>query len=272
MSDSPYETSKFEIGDIVTLKSHPLAYQPGGLIDAYVNQIPPFMCVKEVHFEKKKKKFSADVQDIQIADYTKYLCVYFNQYRMIFEEKMIYESMLIDISDLLFHREDDKPNDEEYQNLIKETKSYNIEVYKDKEGKEKEKCNLKYKYGERVFFKTYKLEKRKKYSSIGVDHNSPKKSAVLHTSPAFILSGYKRNDNRSISDEITGHPVRKTAKILYKVLWYNSYQEKMSEEYLPMEFLTDDERINASPSQYKKDKGTQRSSINIYTCKCSENK
>jgi hypothetical protein len=239
MSDSSYETSNFEIGDIVTLKSHPLAYQPGGLIDAYVNQIPPFMCVKEVHFEKKKKKFSADVQDIQIADNTKYLCVYFNQYRMIFEEKMIYESMLIDIGDLLFHREDDKPNDEEYQSLIEETKQF--------------KPLNEYEYGKLVFFKTYKLEKRKKYNSIGIDLNSPKKSAVLHTTPAFILNGYKQNDNKSISDEKTGRPVRKTAEILYKVLWYNSYQEKMSEEYLPKEFLTDEKKIYENSNKSKED-------------------
>ena len=49
---------KFNIGDIVTLKSHPLAYQEDGEIDAYVNQIPPFMCVKKIHIEKKKQIFS----------------------------------------------------------------------------------------------------------------------------------------------------------------------------------------------------------------------
>jgi len=39
---------------------------------------------------------------------------------------------------------------------------------------------------------------------------------------------------------------RKCSEELYKVLWYNAYQEKFSEEYLPKEFLTDDLRIYSS--------------------------
>lgn len=68
---------KFNIGDIVTLKSHPLAYQEDGEIDAYVNQIPPFMRVKEIHIEKKKQIFSSEMPNAKIADNIKYLCVYF---------------------------------------------------------------------------------------------------------------------------------------------------------------------------------------------------
>ena len=64
--------NNFEIGDIVTLKSHPLAFQEDGEIDAYVNQIPPLMCVKEVHIEKKKRLYSNEVKKSKIADNVKY--------------------------------------------------------------------------------------------------------------------------------------------------------------------------------------------------------
>lgn len=230
---------KFHIGDIVTLQSHPLAFQENGLIDASINQIPPLMCIKEIHFEKKKNKYSAENEGKQIADKTKYLCVYFNQHRMIFEEKFIYESMLIGLDDLLFHRKDDKPYEGDYQSLIEETKQF------------KPLESEHYEYGKLVFFKTYKLEKRKKFASAGLEERKNKKSAVVHTSPAFVLSGIKINDQKSIYNEKDGKPIKTTSETLFKVLWYNSYQEKMSEVYLPKELFTDDERIVSSPAKHK---------------------
>ena len=239
MPNSSTKEPKFEIGDIVTLKSHPLAFQPNGLIDASINQIPPLMCIKEIHFEKKKKMYSSEKEAKQIADKTKYQCVYFNQYRMQFEEKMIYESMLVGLDKLKFHRKDEK-TEESGLTLIEETKDY-------------KKINVEdYTYGKHIFFKTYKLEKRKKFASIGLEERTNKKSAVVHTSPAFVLSGIKTNDQKSIYDEKTGKPIKVTAESLFKVLWYNSYQEKMSEDFIPKEFFTDDERIITAPPKPKK--------------------
>ena len=217
----------FEIGDIVTLKSHPLAFQSNGEIDAYVNQIPPLMCVKEIHIEKKKELYSNDVSDSQIADKVKYLCTYFNQYRMIFEEKYVYQNVLISLDELVFHSENDKVEDG-HISLIEETKNYE---------------KVKYEFGKRVFFKTYKLEKRKKFKSAKNDVRSSRTTTSTHTSPAFILNGVKLNDKESIYNSKNGDLQRKCSGKLYKVLWYNAYQEKMSEEYLPKEFFTEDERI-----------------------------
>jgi hypothetical protein len=242
MTNSSTNEPKFVIGNIITLKSHPLVFQKNGLIDASINQIPPLMCVKEIHYEKKKKKFSAENDGNQIADNTKYLCTYFNQHRMIFEDKMIYESMLVGFDKLKFHRNDEKI-EESGLTLIEETKDY--KKLKDED----------YTYGKTVFFKTYKLEKRKKFASKSIDINSNKKSAVVHTSPAFITSGVKTNDQKTIYDEKSGEPIKTNAKNLFKVLWYNSYQEKMSEDYMPKEFFTDDERIiitKAKPSKTSK--------------------
>lgn len=217
----------FEIGDIVTLKSHPLAFQENGEIDGYVNHIPPFMCIKEIHIEKKKQLFSNEIKGAKIADNVKYLCVYFNQHRMMFEEKFVYQDMLLSYEDVTFHSKNDLKEDGQVK-LIEETSKYN---------------SAKYEFGKRVFFKTYKLEKRKKIKKAGQDNNSTTKTFLSHTSPAFVLNGCKLNDQKSIYNPKDGNLQRKCAEKLYKVIWYNSYQEKFSEEYLPKEFFTDDERI-----------------------------
>lgn len=220
----------FKIGEIVTLKSHPLAFQENGEIDAYVNQIPPFMCVKEIHIDRKKQIFSQDIENAKIGDTIKYLCVYFNQHRMIFEEKFVYHEMLLPLAKVTFHRKTEKDGEDQTK-LIDETESYNFAVYK---------------FGKRVFFKTHKLEKRKKFKNAGMDSNSSTKTTLTHTSPAFILDGYKKNDQKSIYNPKNGELIKKCSEELHKVLWYNAYQEKFSEEYLPKEFLTDDSRIYSS--------------------------
>lgn len=217
----------FEIGDIVTFKSHPLAFQENGEIEGYVNHIPPFMCVKEIHIEKKKQVYSDEIKEAKIADHTKYLCVYFNQHRMIFEERFVYQDMLVALKDVTFHNKNESTKDGHIK-LIEETFKYN---------------SAKYVFGKRVFFKTHKLEKRKKFKNTGQDINSTTKTFLTHTSPAFILNGYKLNEQKSIYNPKDGTLQRKCAGELYKVVWYNAYQEKFSEEFLPSEFFTDDEKI-----------------------------
>lgn len=220
-------TNKFDIGDIVTLKSHPLAYQEDGRIDSYVNQIPPLMCVKEVYIERKKQLYSTELSEAKIADNVKYLCVYFNQHRMIFEESLLYEDTILSISNLTFHRESDKV-EEGHQKVIDETFGYPV---------------AEYEFGKRVFFKTYKLEKRKKFKNAGQDIKSSTRTILTHTSPAFVLNGYKTNTQKSLYDQKSGKLQRKCSDELYKVIWYNAYQEKFSEEFLPKEFFTDDSLI-----------------------------
>ena len=237
------KNKQFNIGEIVTLKSHPLAFQKGGLIDTSINHIPPFMCVKEIHFERKKKEYSAEVAGKQIADNTKYVCVYFNQYKMQFEEKFIYHNMLLKLTkeNFTFHNNDyfnsTKVNDSD-KSLLEETDGLS---------------EAEYIYGIRVFFKTYKIELRKKIRQHDLkSRNYSSKKANVHTSPAFILSGIKNNEEKSVYNEKDGNPIKITSDKLFKVLWYNSYQEKMSQEYMPKEFFTDDERIY---SQSKEDNG-----------------
>lgn len=222
---------KYDIGDIVTIKSHPLAFMKDGIIDCYINQVPPLMLVKEILIEDKKKMFSEANGDWQIADKVKYLCVYFNQHRTIFEEKTLYESVLISFDKLLFNK---KNKDNSYGlRLIDETKEY---------------TNVEYQFGEIAFLKTYKLENRKQTTHATMSAESTTKTFSTHTSPAFIMNGIKENEKKDLYDEKKGLLIRKTCKTLLKVLWYNSYQEKYSEEYVPIEFFTNDSRITDSRS------------------------
>ncbi|WP_341200186.1 hypothetical protein [Croceibacter atlanticus] len=219
--------NNFEIGDIVTLKSHPLAFETDGRMDTAINHIPPFMCIKEVHFERNKLKYSKELPDTLNADNVKYICTYFNQHRMLFEDQIIYQKMLISINDITFHSES-KSNNKDHITLVEETNLYEI---------------ANYEFGKRVFFKTHKLEKRKKFRTIGFDSKS-NKTIYTHTSPAFILNGIKLNEDKSVFDEKKGKLLKKCSDQLYKVLWYNSYQEKMSQGYFPQEFFVDNEKIH----------------------------
>lgn len=217
----------FKLGDVVTLKSHPLAFEENGEIDSYVNQIPPFMCVKEVHVENKKELYSKEKPKAQIAENVKYLCTYFNQYRMIFEDRYVYHNFLTPLKDIIFHNRNEDSSDK-HTKLIDETLKYKIADYE---------------FGKRVFFKTFKLEKRKKFKSAGQDYQSTKRTTMTHTTPAFILSGFKSNDQTTIFNQKNGEIQSEYSKELYKVIWYNAYQEKFSEAFLPREFLTDDKEI-----------------------------
>lgn len=216
---------KYKIGDIVTIKSHPMAYQPNGEIDSYIGHIPPLMCVKEIHVEKTKEKYSKEFKKHQVAEEVKYVCTYFNQQKSNFENKHIYQEVLISFENLIFFRKNELDEGNRVK-LIDETLEY---------------TTANYAYGETVYFKTYKLEKRKSSKKLGVNVKNNK--LITHTSPAFILCGITQNDNENIYDSKNGELRRKGSDILYKVLWYNSYQEKFSEEYLPKEFFTNDSRI-----------------------------
>ncbi|SFR82598.1 hypothetical protein [Maribacter stanieri] len=180
----------FKIGDIVTLKSHPLAFEESGEMDVYVNQIPPFMCIKEIHYEKKKVLYSKEKSEAKISSNTKYLCTYFNQHRMVFEEKFLFQDFLIPLKKIIFHNKDTEQQNDHIK-LIDETINYN---------------KSKYEFGKRVFFKTFKLEKRKKFKSAGHDFKSTTRTTMTHTTPAFILSGFKSNENTDKYSEKSGDP------------------------------------------------------------------
>jgi len=206
----------FNIGDIVTLKSHPLFNDNYSKINCPASQVPPLMLVKEILFEDEKKKvFSDEIENVIIADKIKYTCVFFNNNKSEFVEKSIYQSFLKSHKELKYFRKENKDKNDHRDTLIHEVDSY---------------INAQYCFGHIVNFKTVKLENKKKFDE--TDY----KYIHTFTSPEFLLSGLKINESKKIYYN-DGKPKKITSDFLYKVLWYNHNQQKNSEIYLPIEFF-----------------------------------
>ena len=223
----------FNIGTIVTLISHPLF--SNHTIDIFTNQVPPLMLVKDVFFEDTKKKlFSDEIEDAQISDNIKYTCVYFNNNKSEFIEVTVYHSFIRSYEFLKFDRSLDSDGKETKSevSLIEEVKDYQSSDYL---------------YGKIVHFKTNKLEQRKKFKA--VQDNFLK---ISFTSPDFILSGIKKENLKDLFYP-DGKPKRKASETFYKIIWYNHFQQKFSEQYLPCEFFVDQ-----FPNQFVNNESSQR--------------
>lgn len=222
--------SQFEIGAIITLNSHPLFDNNFKKIAEFSSQVPPLMIIKEVFFERKetKKIFSSDIENAQISDLIKYNCVYFNANKSEFCEKTIYESFLRTYKDLKYYKAKDNEGNEikipKEKQLIPEVLNYNI--YKD------------YSFGDVIQFKTKKLEHRKSY-----DNGNEKLPGISYQTPNFVVSGVKKDTQEDLfySD---GRKKKIVPNKLLKVTWFNHFQNKMSEKFLPFCFFVKDLEIN----------------------------
>lgn len=207
----------YKIGDIVSLKSHPLF--KGYVINIYSHQVPPLMIVKEIQVEdEKKKKIYSEEMDTphKIADLVKYVCVYFDDKKSEFNEVMLYESVLELYDKLKYHSESNEKA--KTTKLVEEVKEY---ILVDK-----------YKHGKVIQFKTKKLESRKKIQTGKPD----KYKYPSYTSPDFVLTGIKKEVN--VNSYYNDKSIKKqTSAILFKVTWFNHVQQKFSEKYLPKEFF-----------------------------------
>jgi len=218
----------FKIGDIVTIKSHPLLSSIPKRINEFPAQVPPLMLVKEVIFENedKKKVYSDVIENAQIADVVKYICVFFNANKSEFVEKEVYHSLLDSYLNLKYYRESEKLEENISNNdktLIDEVITYDkAEVYV---------------YGKRVQFFTKKLEHRKSY-----DFSSERIPGSSFQTPDFILSGIKNEDQKDLFFQ-NGKPKRLMTSQSYKVMWFNHVQQKFSEHYLPKEFFVENLEI-----------------------------
>lgn len=219
----------FNIGEIVTLKSHPLLSKVPKKIIEFAAQVPPLMLIKEIYIEKeeKKKTFSEDIENAQIADLIKYSCVYFHANKSEFQEKIIFHSLLESYLKLNYFREiekDKKVKIELEKQLVPEVLKY-------------EKV-FDYKYGDVIQFKTKKLEHRKSYNNV----SNEKISSISYQTPDFVLSGIK-NEAQTDLFYPDGSPKRKVTKQLFKIIWFNHFQQKFSEYYLPKEFFVKNLKI-----------------------------
>ncbi|MCG8795997.1 hypothetical protein [Tenacibaculum finnmarkense] len=217
------------IGDIVTLKTHPLLYD--FKIKGDGKLVPPFMIVKEIYIEDKKKKTHSEELGEQIAERIKYTCVFFDDNKTEFKEAILYESMLEKYDKIHIARLDKNKKEVKCDSLIDETRKYVIPQYN---------------YGDIVFFRTKKFEIFKKRDSskmIQQKGGDYKKTTniqyiVNYSSPDFILCGIKKNENTSDFYQ-NGDKRKMVSEILYKVKWFNANQMKFSDIYLPRECFTD---------------------------------
>jgi hypothetical protein len=233
MKLKPVEDLKkeFEIGSIVTLKSHPLFDNKFKKIAEFPAHVPPLMIIKEIFFEREEKKkiCSSDIQGAQISDLIKYNCVYFNANKSEFIEKTIYESFLRSYEDLQYFRVKDGEEKEikipEEKQLIPEVLFYT--KFKD------------YNFGEVIQFKTKKLEHRKSYKKGG----NERLPGISYQTPNFIASGIKNEPQEDLFYH-DGQKKRIAPNQLVKVSWFNHFQNKMSENLLPFSCFVIDLKIN----------------------------
>ncbi|WP_452229425.1 hypothetical protein [Lacinutrix sp. MEBiC02404] len=222
----------FGVGDLVVFKTHPLL--KNYRIKGDGKYVPPIMIVKEVFFENNKKITNDEITGRKISEKTKYTCVFFNDSKSEFVESNHYQSELLGFDNLKIERIN-KDGSISYNSdtIIKEIKNYG---------------ELEYVFSEIVRFKTKKLEIYKKRSSKKIPINNKGKVdekkiksivqyVVNYTTPDFLISGYKKNDVTNLYYP-NGNPKRLVSDSLLKVKWFNPFQNKFSEQFLPIEFFT----------------------------------
>ncbi|KJD33344.1 hypothetical protein PK35_05655 [Tamlana nanhaiensis] len=216
--------NKFNLGEIVTFKSHPLLY------DYYIRGdgklVPPFLVISEIEFENKSKKVVEEVTGSKIAEKVKYKCVFFDDNRSQFKEVFVYQSMLESFKSICIARNNEVDKKETYESLISEASLYTVPNYE---------------YSKIVYFKTKKFEIFKKRISV---RQIKKKNKIIdkeiiqyvvnYATPDFVLTGIKKQipENKFYSN---GDKRKISSEILYKVKWFNSNQMKFSEQFLPSE-------------------------------------
>jgi hypothetical protein len=226
--------NKYDVGCIVTFKTHPLLY------DFYIKGdeklVPPFMIVKEVYFENKSKKIVDESTGDIIAERIKYTCVYFDDNKNEFKEVIIYESMLLSYEKIHIAKVDGSGKETEgvnYISLIDEVNNYKKPTYK---------------FGNIIYFRTKKFEIfKKRISKVSVKEEKDKgvfktketkQFVVNYSTPEFIICGSIMNEEKSLFYP-NGDRKKIISEYLFKVKWFNSSQMKFSEVYLPIECFTD---------------------------------
>ena len=228
----------FDVGDLVTFKTHPLFNS--FRIKGDSKYVPPIMMIKEVLFENKQKKTNDEETGVIIAERIKYICIYFDDNKSEFVEAHLYQSMLRTFEDLMIEKIDRNGNIiENYITLIEEIKKYK---------------QVDYAFGKTVYFKTKKIEMFKKRSSkkivlsknedgsfiIDLDKTKELVQYVVnYCTPNFIICGIKKEEINDLfySD---GKQKKLVSNTLLKVKWFNPFQQKFSEHFLPIEFFTDE--------------------------------
>ena len=213
---------KLNIGDLVSLKSHPFNIFNESLIGAFVDNTPPIMVISEV-----LKSNSYDTESEEVDAETKkakklpnqYLCYFYSSKTSTFEKHWFKE------------------------NEIERINSNTDETNKEEIKKTEDKVSLLNKYKDNlIVLKSADLElgKKKTTWSRTKEEDINKTQAFLEfLSPVMTVIDVVENQNFN-KDRINpknGEIKRESCKFLLKCKWFNPIKQTFSEEIIPYKIL-----------------------------------
>lgn len=210
MNETKHPKPKFELGDLVMLKSYASAEKEATNDSDQPKLIyhsSPVMVVTGIEIEDKKKKTHDNELGKQIGERIKYHVIWFDNKKSDFVAKVLYESLLSQES--------------------------------------RKGVRFEYEFGKNCNFATAEQERKRKVidshsSDEEVDGSgqSPRKQRRMTSfiSPPLVSTGIRKNEKTTIYHDQGGLKAQ-WSEILVKVLWFNSQQQKYSEKDLPIECI-----------------------------------
>lgn len=212
---------KLNIGDLVSLKSHPFNIFNESLIGAFVDNTPPIMVISEVlksnSYDTESEEVDTETNKVKKLP-NQYLCYFYSSKTSSFEKQWF------------------------KQNEIKKIDS-DIETNQEKVTKTEDKVSLLNKYKDNlVVLKSADLELSKKKTtwSRTKEEDINKTQAFLEfLSPVMTVIDVVENQNYN-KDRINpknGEIKRESCKFLLKCKWFNPIKQTFSEEIIPYKIL-----------------------------------
>lgn len=212
---------KLNIGDLVSLKSHPFNIFNESLIGAFVDNTPPIMVISEVlksnSYDTESEEVDTETNKVKKLP-NQYLCYFYSSKTSSFEKHWF------------------------KQNEIKKIYS-DIETNQEKVTKTEDKVSLLNKYKDNlVVLKSADLELSKKKTtwSRTKEEDINKTQAFLEfLSPVMTVIDVVENQNFN-KDRVNpknGEIKRESCKFLLKCKWFNPIKQTFSEEIIPYKIL-----------------------------------
>jgi hypothetical protein len=212
---------KLNIGDLVSLKSHPFNIFNESLIGAFVDNTPPIMVISEVlksnSYDTESEEVDTETNKVKKLP-NQYLCYFYSSKTSSFEKHWF------------------------KQNEIKKIDS-DIETNQEKVTKTEDKVSLLNKYKDNlVVLKSADLELSKKKTtwSRTKEEDINKTQAFLEFLPPVmtVLDVVEnKNFNKDRVNPKNGEIKRESCKFLLKCKWFNPIKQTFSEEIIPYKIL-----------------------------------
>lgn len=212
---------KLNIGDLVSLKSHPFNIFNESLIGAFVDNTPPIMVISEVlksnSYDTESEEVDTETNKVKKLP-NQYLCYFYSSKTSSFEKQWF------------------------KQNEIKKIDS-DIETNQEKVTKTEDKVSLLNKYKDNlVVLKSADLELSKKKTtwSRTKEEDINKTQAFLEFLPpvmTVIDVVENQNFNKDRVNPKNGEIKRESCKFLLKCKWFNPIKQTFSEEIIPYKIL-----------------------------------